>query len=113
MELQMRSSENLFSPGRSRGRTADRTRLPRRRNFRPQWMELEGRIVLAAYGASNTISNVSILSLAAQDEGRVEIDPASFDTFTLDDGVLAGNLKLSFINDFTPTLGQSFEVLTS
>src|SRR3954468_22209153 len=107
----MRLLPKLFS----RRRTADRTRLPRWRNFRPQLVELEARIAPAGFGTPTTIDhNLLIPALAAQDVVNVEIgSAASYDTFNLSDGQLAGDLKLSFINGFSPALGQSFQVLTA
>ena len=77
-------------------------------------MELENRIAPAGYGTAGTIDNsLSIPSLADGDVVTVEIASAtSFDTFVVEDGQLAGNLKL-VLDGYTPTVGDSFEVLTS
>ena len=58
--------------------------------------------------------DLPIPSLAGSDQVTVEIaSDTSFDTFNLSGGVLAGNLQVSFQNGFTPTLGQTYQVLTS
>src|SRR5262245_31543064 len=77
-------------------------------------MQLEDRISPAVYGTLDTIdNNLSISSLAASDVVLVEIASAdSVDTFNLNDGQLAGDLKLSFLDDYTPTVGDTFTVLT-
>jgi len=95
--------------------TVDRTRLSRLRWHRPHVMQLEDRIAPAVYGNLGAIEHTVLdSSLMAGDALLVEIASAvSFDQFTLSDGQLAGNLKLSFLNDYTPALGDSFEVLTS
>ncbi|HKB39842.1 MAG TPA: hypothetical protein VKD72_25630, partial [Gemmataceae bacterium] len=85
------------------------------RGVRPICEELEDRIAPAVYGTPGTIDDhLSIPALADGDEVTVEIaSGTSFDTFSLNGGELAGKLNLSFLNGFTPSLGQSFPVLTS
>ena len=99
----------------SQSRTADRSRFAKRPRFRLGFEELEDRITPSAYGNLNVIEqDVQIPSLSESDQVRVEIaSDASFDTFNLNGGELAGDLQISFLNDFTPTLGQSYLVLTS
>src|SRR5262245_15039184 len=103
------------SQGRSRGRTADRTRSPKPRWFRPSVMELEDRITPTDYGFPLGTIEHSVLdtSLVAEDAVYVEIESAnSSDTFTLNDGQLAGNLKLVLDDGYTPTVGDTFAVVT-
>jgi hypothetical protein len=105
----------LFTWLFSRNRTTDRTRLLRGRWFGGGFEELEDRVMPSVYGTLNTLdTDLLIPSLAASDQVRVEISSnTSVDTFKLNSGQMAGDLELSFLDNFTPTLGQSYKVLTA
>src|SRR3954453_23479799 len=97
----------------SRSRAGSRAQLRSRRWCRPVLEQLEERVVPAVFGTLNTIDHdLLIPALTSSDQVKVEIaSNTSFDTFSLNGGNLGGQLELSFLNGFTLTLGQSYQVL--
>ena len=105
---------SFFTKLFSRNRTPVRTRTPKANWFRPGVLELEDRIAPATFGSPGIEDNTLDVSLADEDIVNVEIESAnSYDTFTLSDGQLAGQLNISFLANVPLTVGQRFDVLTS